>query len=565
VVAHETGAELAEAFAGANLGNAEGSKNQDKKPRKPRQRKPKSEPEKAPRLPLLSLPPSVDVSRRRPLPQAAAAAAAAGAAPGESAEFAAKMAARAARFGIGDVRHPDHNKSPDRSKGGKGGKQREQKNGRGKQHIPFGDSTPGKAAIPLPRPRGAGLVITNPPIKIMHREKPPPAKKEEKDEDEDEEGPTTADTKSPQKGVEDADMEPYQTALRRIGTAFEKARNELGPGKKDHDAKVQPTSNELMEKWSLAASKMRSICASEDHTFVFGLGNHKPAPTSKHRFGRERKRLWGIIYDRVLSVLEGTSNEFQTNLEPNSPLCIGGLQAARALAKCFMSEPGHITSNQKRRCAELFGVMKEYETELVEGGGVSAGVRELNYGPVEGCMLTRLDEGIVATFQRLVPSREELAAKESTHAVLQDRLRRRYKKTTVHLYGSSASLFGSRGADMDCCLEMPMKDLLNCDKSKQEAKCKSKVIWALHTHIQQFGYRDLFAIPKARVPLLKAVDPDYGIEVDICINNTLAVWNTALLKMQVHSSLSLTHSPPSSHSRTISLIPPSLFAETGTP
>lgn len=38
------------------------------------------------------------------------------------------------------------------------------------------------------------------------------------------------------------------------------------------------------------------------------------------------------------------------------------------------------------------------------------------------------------------------------------------------------------------------------------------------------------ALTRARVPIVKLMDPDTGLSCDICVNNLLAVVNTKLLK-----------------------------------
>ena len=47
-------------------------------------------------------------------------------------------------------------------------------------------------------------------------------------------------------------------------------------------------------------------------------------------------------------------------------------------------------------------------------------------------------------------------------------------------------------------------------------------------------YTNMLAIDQARIPIVKLEDTVTGIEVDICINNTLAVHNTQLLRAYVY-------------------------------
>ena len=47
----------------------------------------------------------------------------------------------------------------------------------------------------------------------------------------------------------------------------------------------------------------------------------------------------------------------------------------------------------------------------------------------------------------------------------------------------------------------------------------------------------VFAIPKARVPIVKFIEPETSIECDICVNNLLAVENPADLAVEALRSL----------------------------
>lgn len=44
------------------------------------------------------------------------------------------------------------------------------------------------------------------------------------------------------------------------------------------------------------------------------------------------------------------------------------------------------------------------------------------------------------------------------------------------------------------------------------------------------GFQDVVVLGKARVPVVKFVDPKNDIDCDICINNLLALENTRLLQ-----------------------------------
>lgn len=130
-----------------------------------------------------------------------------------------------------------------------------------------------------------------------------------------------------------------------------------------------------------------------------------------------------------------------------------------------------------------------------------------------------------------LPSKEEVAQKRALQRTLSGMVRRmfvqnrRFKdihKADIEVYGSSASGFGLASADMDTCLVIE-----RCDNEKDVRN----IILRLKDALERDGFEDINAIIRARVPVCKFTAPQYGgIECDICINNTLAVHNTALLR-----------------------------------
>lgn len=59
---------------------------------------------------------------------------------------------------------------------------------------------------------------------------------------------------------------------------------------------------------------------------------------------------------------------------------------------------------------------------------------------------------------------------------------------------------------------------------------ESRVIYRVGQCLQRNGFLRIQAIARARVPVVKFVDPVFGFEVDICLNNRIAGRNTALLR-----------------------------------
>eukprot|EP00976_Prorocentrum_cordatum_P062017 1176554-Prorocentrum_minimum.AAC.1 len=63
-----------------------------------------------------------------------------------------------------------------------------------------------------------------------------------------------------------------------------------------------------------------------------------------------------------------------------------------------------------------------------------------------------------------------------------------------------------------------------------EEVVKAKLVKELGEYLEEAGMSEVQALPHARVPIVKLVEPDTGIACDICINNMLPLANTKLLR-----------------------------------
>eukprot|EP00478_Filoreta_tenera_P004049 GABV01004342.1.p1 GENE.GABV01004342.1~~GABV01004342.1.p1 ORF type:complete len:150 (+),score=34.62 GABV01004342.1:1-450(+) len=64
----------------------------------------------------------------------------------------------------------------------------------------------------------------------------------------------------------------------------------------------------------------------------------------------------------------------------------------------------------------------------------------------------------------------------------------------------------------------------------RERAVHAQIIERLGTQLMEHGFEDVKPLPRARVPVIKFRDPETGISCDICINNSLAVENSKLLR-----------------------------------
>ena len=93
----------------------------------------------------------------------------------------------------------------------------------------------------------------------------------------------------------------------------------------------------------------------------------------------------------------------------------------------------------------------------------------------------------------------------------------RFKGSNLQAFGSSQTGLNLRNGDVDLCLIINAKDV---------KKILKRMLGILNDQCME----DIVTIPRARIPIVKFRDPRSGFEVDIAINNSLALHNTELLK-----------------------------------
>ncbi|XP_027334652.1 UTP:RNA uridylyltransferase 1 isoform X2 [Abrus precatorius] len=130
-----------------------------------------------------------------------------------------------------------------------------------------------------------------------------------------------------------------------------------------------------------------------------------------------------------------------------------------------------------------------------------------------------LNVPFLAIYESLIPPEEEKLKQKQLLAVLEKLVSKEWPTAKLYLYGSCANSFGVSKSDIDVCLAIEEADL-----------DKSKIIMKLADILQSDNLQNVQALTRARVPIVKLMDPVTGISCDICINNLLAVVNTKLLR-----------------------------------
>ena len=94
------------------------------------------------------------------------------------------------------------------------------------------------------------------------------------------------------------------------------------------------------------------------------------------------------------------------------------------------------------------------------------------------------------------------------------------------IFGSSLNNFGSEKSDLDMCLELTSEGEHAMTVEEQRA-----IIIELAEILPAHGMKEIDTVRvTARIPIIQFVDVKTGIECDVCVNNPLALRNTALLR-----------------------------------
>lgn len=142
-------------------------------------------------------------------------------------------------------------------------------------------------------------------------------------------------------------------------------------------------------------------------------------------------------------------------------------------------------------------------------------------------------EQIGETFPRITPPKESAEIRADLLARLRKIISDEWKGAGIDVYGSAGNGLALRSADLDMSLHMP-HEVAAAHGREQGVPDSPKIILArLAAIMKENDVVILSKILDARVPVIKMQDPVSKLQVDVCVNNTLAVRNTELLKAYV--------------------------------
>ena len=135
-----------------------------------------------------------------------------------------------------------------------------------------------------------------------------------------------------------------------------------------------------------------------------------------------------------------------------------------------------------------------------------------------------MSEAISLQIKEMQPSSKRTAAWESVERRVQAKLRAIWPDALVARYGSSITGLCDRDSDIDMAILLPSMPQLKFIEASEQVLAMYQCLAGWEA-IEQ-----LEVIPKARVPIVCFVDVETGLTCDICVNNTSALCNTALIQ-----------------------------------
>lgn len=136
-------------------------------------------------------------------------------------------------------------------------------------------------------------------------------------------------------------------------------------------------------------------------------------------------------------------------------------------------------------------------------------------------------------FPRITPEPEAVQVREELLTRLRRIISAEWEGAGIDVYGSAGNGLGLRSADLDMSLYMPKEVAARHGRTPGVADPPKVILARLATIMEENNIAVLSTVLEARVPVIKMHDPKSKLQVDVCVNNILAVRNTELLKAYV--------------------------------
>lgn len=144
-----------------------------------------------------------------------------------------------------------------------------------------------------------------------------------------------------------------------------------------------------------------------------------------------------------------------------------------------------------------------------------------------------LVQQIEEVFPRITLPKDYASTREDLLVRLRNIISAEWEGAGIDVYGSAGNGLGLQSADVDMSLYMPKEVAIAHGREKGKPDHPKVILARLATIMEENDMVILSRVLEARVPVIKMLDRISELQVDVCVNNTLAVKNTELLKAYV--------------------------------
>jgi DNA polymerase sigma len=131
--------------------------------------------------------------------------------------------------------------------------------------------------------------------------------------------------------------------------------------------------------------------------------------------------------------------------------------------------------------------------------------------------VNRMEKELFELLRDLTPMSDTFDVREKVRARVEEVVRKEFTEAKVSLYGSSVSQLCEARSDLDLTMEFKYEGEL------------PKLIEQLGALFEK-EFKEVTALPNARVPIVKFLIPSFGLRCDLGVNNMLACRNSRLLR-----------------------------------
>lgn len=221
--------------------------------------------------------------------------------------------------------------------------------------------------------------------------------------------------------------------------------------------------------------------------------------------------------------IEASDSESERLSEADSSLTNGSRVHLHALTNTA-NHDAHLPLSERRRAGRRRVVSRAQDIRIPS----SPICKELS-DRAQAELVQQIEE----IFPRITPPKDYADIREDLLVRLRKIISAEWEGAGIDVYGSAGNGLGLQSADVDMSLYMPKEVAITHGREKGKPDHPKVILGRLATIMEENDMVVLSKVLEARVPVIKMLDPISELQVDVCVNNTLAVKNTELLKAYV--------------------------------